>query len=122
MLNWIESLLVKATKPIKPADDVITVSRKDAVQLNKVGIGNHIFLTLELYGAPLSYEIVRYDHAADIVATGCPEVTMLITRDVNGTGRRAFPVGTCAAAKLNSPQLSGIIANAITQYMENVHE
>ena len=109
MLNWIERTVVRATKPIKPADTTITIPRKDAVQLNKVGTGNHMFLTLALYGAPNVFEIVRYDHTKDVASTGCIDVAIVVTRDVNGTGMKAFPIGTCAVAELSSVQLKGII-------------
>lgn len=109
MLKWVERTVVRATKPIKPADTTITISRKDAVQLNKVGVGNHMFLTLALYGAPQVYEIVRYDHTANVASTGCIDVAIVVTRDVNGTGMKAFPTGTCAIAELSLVQLQGII-------------
>ena len=109
MLKWVERTVVRATKPIKPADTTITISRKDAVQLNKVGVGNHMFLTLALYGAPQVYEIVRYDHTANVASTGCIDVAIVVSRDVNGTGMKAFPTGTCAIAELSLVQLQGII-------------
>ena len=109
MLKWVERTVVRATKPIKPADTTITISRKDAVQLNKVGVGNHMFLTLALYGAPHVYEVVRYDHTKDVASTGCIDVAIVVTRDVNGTGMKAFPTGTCAIAELSLAQLQGII-------------
>ena len=115
MLQWVERTVVRATKPIKPADTTITISRKDAVQLNKVGTGNHIFLTLALYGAPQVYEVVRYDHTADVASSGCVDVAIVVSRDVNGTGLKAFPSGTCATAELSLPQLRGIIDAMITE-------
>ena len=115
MLNWIERTVVRATKPIKPADTTITISRKDAVQLNKVGTGNHIFLTLALYGAPHVYEVIRYDHTENVASTGCVDMAIVVTRDVNGTGMKAFPTGTCASAELSSVQLKGIIEAKINE-------
>lgn len=109
MLKWVERTVVRATKPIKPADTTITISRKDAVQLNKVGVGNHMFLTLALYGAPQVYEVVRYDHTTNAASTGCTDVAIVVTRDVNGTGMKSFPAGTCAIAELSLVQLQGII-------------
>lgn len=109
MLKWVERTVVRATKPIKPADTTITISRKDAVQLNKVGVGNHMFLTLALYGAPQVYEVVRYDHTTNVASTGCMDVAIVVTRDVNGTGMKSFPAGTCAIAELSLVQLQGII-------------
>ena len=50
MLNWIEHLIIRAEKPVRPADDTITVARKDAAKLNEVGAGNHIYLTLDCMG------------------------------------------------------------------------
>lgn len=115
MLKWVERTVVRATKPIKPADTTITISRKDAVQLNKVGVGNHMFLTLALYGAPHVYEVVRYDHTANIASAGCIDVEVVVARDVNGTGMKAFPTGTCAIAELSLAQLQGIIEAAINK-------
>ena len=115
MLKWVERTVVRATKPIKPADTTITISRKDAVQLNKVGIGNHIFLTLALYGTPQVYEVVRYDHTTNVANSGCVDVAIVVTRDVNGTGMKAFPTGTCATAELSLAQLKGIVDAMITE-------
>lgn len=115
MLKWVERTVVRATKPVKPADTTLTISRKDAVQLNKVGVGNHIFLTLALYGAPQVYEVVRYDHTKDVGSTGCTDVAIVVARDINGTGMKAFPTGTCATAELSSVQLKGIIEAKINE-------
>lgn len=109
MLNWIEYLKLHCMKPVKPVDDVITVSRQDAVQLNRVGIGNYMYLTLRLYGYENNSEVVRYMHTADIASTGSNTVDVAVSRDMGGSGRKAFPVHTCAIAELGKLQLTEII-------------
>lgn len=113
MLNWIEHLIIRAEKPVRPADDTITVARKDAAKLNEVGAGNHIYLTLRLYGYPELHEVVRYEHKADIPVTGTPTVEVGIVRDINGRGRKAFPMKTCAVSELGTQQLTEFIRQTV---------
>lgn len=109
MLNWVENVVVRLAKPLKSTDTGITINRKDAVKLNTVGIGNHTYLTLKLYGTDDVVETVKYTHTTDILTTGAVTVDVVVTRDVANTGRRNFPVHTCAETKLTKVMLLEII-------------
>lgn len=105
MLNWVEGITIEATKAIRPADNIISISRKDAVKLNTVGTGNYIYLTLQLYGCEGVSEVVRYTHNTAIPTAGCASMDIAVDRDINGTGKKAFPVYTRATSQLNKPTL-----------------
>ena len=109
MLNWVENVVVRLVKPLKSTDTGITINRKDAVKLNTVGIGNHTYLTLKMYGTDDVVETVKYSHTTDIPTTGAATVDVAVTRDVTNTGRRSFPVHTCAETKLTKVMLLEII-------------
>jgi hypothetical protein len=111
-VNYITSLSIKALKPIKPADNTITVSRSDAAKLNAVGVGNYTDLTLRLIGQNDVSEVVRYNHTQDITGTGTSMVDVIVMRDVHNTGRRSFSVFTCARAELSQQDILDIVCNA----------
>ena len=77
MLNFVSGLSAVLVKPLRSTDTVLTVLTPQAVMLNKVGLGNHVYLELSYNG---NTEVVRYDHTATIPSS--PQRTdIAVTRD-----------------------------------------
>ena len=90
---------VNLAKSMKPGDADMALRRGDAIRLNAIGVGNHVYLTVSTAGRT---EIVRYDHTHDWDVTD-PSIVMLpVQRDVAGIGPRGFPYGACVKAEVNS--------------------
>lgn len=90
---------VNLAKSMKPGDADMALRRGDAIRLNAIGVGNHVYLTVTTAGRT---EIVRYDHTHDWDGTD-PSIVMLpVQRDVAGIGPRDFPYGACVKAEVNS--------------------
>lgn len=100
MLNMIDNLNMRLAKSIRSSDNTITFVGGDALQLNSLALGEHIYLTLRQGG---TYEIVKYTHNA--VITGSAPVTVSVERDSNSTGRKNFATGMCVKAEWNRLQM-----------------
>lgn len=95
----LDGYTVNLAKNMKPGDADMALRRGDAIKLNAIGVGNHVYLTVTTVGRT---EIVRYDHVHDWDATD-PSIVMLpVQRDVAGIGPRGFPYGACVKAEVNS--------------------
>lgn len=105
MLNMVDNLQLTLLKNLRSGDSNMTVHSSDAVKLNAVGIGNHIYLTIK-YGE--TYEIVKYNHNEDITAVSRP-VHVPIIRDALAKGAKSFPRQTCVRADWNTLQLAEFI-------------
>lgn len=109
MLNFVSGLAAVLVKPLRSTDTVLTVLTPQAVMLNKVGLGNHVYLELSYNG---NTEVVRYDHTATIPSN--PQRTdIAVTRDVEGTGIFNFPIRTCAKVGVNKSTLVELIQQAL---------
>ena len=97
MLNWVYGLTVKLKATLRAGDTEMQLSGADALQLNRVGAGNHIHLTLAVPGY---LEVIRYTHGANWRAGDSFRIP--IQRDVLTTGTKSFAAGTCAAANWDS--------------------
>jgi hypothetical protein len=109
VLNFIDNLSIKLTKGVRSSDATLTVSPIDAVKLNAMPVGSHIYLTLEQ--GSLS-EVVKYTHLANHTASS-GAVVLAVQRDVNGTGAKNFAVPICARAVWSKLQLKEFICQTI---------
>ena len=109
MLNYITNMCLSLKKPLRTVDTSITVPTAQALQLNKIGIGNHTYFELWYNG---NTEVVRYDHTATI-PSGPQLTTVAILRDVEGTGNiYNFPNGISARVGPNKSTLVELIQQA----------
>lgn len=90
---------VNLAKSLRPGDAALALRRGDAIKLNAIGVGNHIYLTVTTQGRT---EFVRYDHTHNWDATDPSIIEIPVTRDVAGIGPRGFPYGACVKAEVNS--------------------
>lgn len=78
--------------PLRVEDDVLCLHGGQAAALNRVGVGNHTYLTIESGSGRA--EVVRYHHTEDIAPRGGRQVCLPVERDVLNSGRYAFASGT----------------------------
>lgn len=100
MLNFIDNLNMRLAKPVRSSDTTVTIVHPDALQLNSMAVGDHIYLTFRQGG---TYEIMKYTHTAPI--TGNVPVAIAVSRDSNGTGAKNFATGMCIKAEWNKLQM-----------------
>lgn len=112
MLNWLSGLAVTTVSAVKPADDSIEISAADATRLNRMAAGDHVYLTLRVCGQTSSEE-VKYTHTPR--SPNCNNVTIPVTRNISGEGRKAFPKGTVATAEPSVTQLSELIRSIVKE-------
>lgn len=74
-----------------PEADILYINPVDRKKLDRIGVGNHTYLTL-IHGR--FREVVRYDHVENYVDAQHKN-QINITRDIQTTGRKTFPVGSC---------------------------
>jgi hypothetical protein len=100
MLNMIDNLNMRLAKSVRSSDTTVTIVPQDALQLNQLAVGEHIYLTFRQGG---TYEIMKYTHTAPI--TGNAPVAIAVQRDSNGTGAKNFATGMCIKAEWNRLQM-----------------
>ena len=96
-LNYLSNLTVMLAKPLRSIDTTLTLTTSSALRLNKIGLHNHVYLTMKYNGV---HEVVRYDHVRTI-PDGTQTTVVSVVRDVEGTGIYNFPVKTCAFAEMS---------------------
>ena len=100
-LTYVDNLSLKLLRGVRASDVSITVSSMDAVKLNVLPIGDHIYLNLVQGGIS---EVVKYTHNALQTAVG-GQAVLPVTRDVNSTGAKNFAVPVCARAEWTRLQM-----------------
>ena len=92
---------------LRATDTAITLRRQDAIQLNTIGLGNHVYLTIQ---DRMKTEVVRYDHVSDWDASDPSTIDVPVTRDVAGLGLRSFAFGTCVDSQVTSFYVRDLVA------------
>lgn len=103
----LDNFQVNIARGLRQGDNEIALRRGDAILLNAVGVGNHIYLTLR---DRVKSEVVRYDHVEDWDTTDPSVVMVPVTRNVSGTGARSFAFGTCLTGEVTSFYLRDLVA------------
>ena len=96
MLRIIDGLSVQLKALLAPADNQALISSSDALRLNELAVGDHIYLALH---DGRGSELVKYTHAA-VLATPPGTIYIPIDRAQGGTVRRAWPVKVCMSTSL----------------------
>lgn len=91
MLRILDGLNIVARAAIAPADNQILVSSVDALKLNALAVGDHIYISVS---DGRGTEVFKYTHAAPIVAPP-GTVNIPVDRAQAGTTRRAWPIKSC---------------------------
>lgn len=91
MLRIFEDLSITVRAAVAPGDDQILISSSDALKLNQMAVGDHIYLT---FNDARAYEVVRYNHTG-AVSTPPGTVHITVDRAQHGTTRRAWPIKSC---------------------------
>lgn len=91
MLKPMDFYRTNITHGLTPEREFIRLPPHMVRKLDKVGIGNHTYLSINFGNFQ---EIVRYDHVEDFKQKH-KKNQISITRDVRGTGRKTFPCGAC---------------------------
>lgn len=78
--------------PLRVEDETLCLHGGQAAALNRVGIGNHTYLTIESGSGRA--EVVRYRHTESVAPRGGRQVCIPVERDVLNSGRYAFASGT----------------------------
>ena len=81
------------------SDGYLTITRAEAIKLNAVGVGNHVYLSVR---DRVNYELVRYDHVADWDASDPATIQLPVLRNAAGLGAKNFSVGACITSEVNS--------------------
>nr|DAU63240.1 MAG TPA: hypothetical protein [Caudoviricetes sp.] len=106
MLKFVDYLHMTLARPMQAEHDYMLVYAPDAKQLNAVGAGNHLYLTMH-YPRSDIFEVVRYDHGEDFT-NQAGVVQVAVQRAMLGV-RRSFPSAVCVTADWNSLQLAEFI-------------
>lgn len=106
MLKFVDFLNLVLQRPLPSGQDYIELSSVEAKQLNAVGQGNHIYLTIA-YPRVNRHEVVKYVHGDDWKPQG-GLVKVPVERGVLGK-RLSFATTSCVTADWNSVQLSEFI-------------
>lgn len=96
-LNFVSNLTVMLAKPLRSVDTTATLTTASALRLNKIGLKNHVYLTMKYNGIT---EVVRYDHVKTI-PDGTQVTVVSIVRDVEGTGIYNFPTRSCGYVEMS---------------------
>lgn len=91
MLKPLDFYTTRLARGLTPEREVIFLPPATIRKLDKVGIGNHTYLSVR-FGA--FQEVVRYDHVENFKDKH-KKNQIAIIRDVRGTGRKTFPCGAC---------------------------
>ena len=106
MLKGADFFRGSTAEPLRPNDDSVTLYLQHVEKLiQMVGVGNYTYLTLSYNGF---IEIVRFDCIQSHDEMLQPN-TIMITRDVTGTGRKTFPKGACIRFDWTEPALIDLI-------------
>lgn len=106
MLVPVDFFHAELTRPLRPADDFISLSCaaiKDLIE--RVGVGNHTYLALEQYNYA---EVVRFDCLGSF-ETLQDKTRLPIQREVIGYVRKTFPVNACVGYRWVSVSLEEFI-------------
>ncbi len=96
MLRILDGLSISLSAALAPADNQVLVSSSDALKLNTLGIGDHIYLGL--YDGR-GMELVKYTHVAALT-TPPGTVYIPVDRAQGGTVRRAWAIKSCLRTAL----------------------
>lgn len=99
MITLVDGFISHLKAKASVSDTLLLIPRADAIALNTVGVGNHIYLTLRDRNR---YELVRYDHTENWSMSDPTNVMLPVTRDARGLGAKSFPYGACLKAEINS--------------------
>lgn len=88
------------------SSSTISIPRADAIRLNNVGVGNHVYLTIKDRGIS---EIVRYDHQDNWTTADSAIVQLPVTRNARGLGAKNFPYGACVVSDVNSLYIEDLV-------------
>lgn len=91
MLKPMDFLRTNLVRGLRPEQEVIFLPPSVVRKLDKVGVGNHTYLSIT-FGS--FQEVVRYDHTEDFKQKHKKNQIPVI-RDVRSTGRKTFPCGAC---------------------------
>lgn len=106
MLVPVDFFHAELTRPMRPADDTISISCaaiKDLIET--VGEGNHTYLTLEQYNYA---EVVRFDYLGPY-DTLTDKTRLPVQREVGGYVRKTFPVNACVGFRWEAISLEEFI-------------
>ncbi len=78
---------------VLPESTMLALDTEARKKLDKIGIGNYTYLTL-MHGR--FREVVKYNHVENFQDAFYKGV-ISVERDIQGTGRKTFPVGSCMA-------------------------
>lgn len=92
----------------RATDGYLTITRAEAMRLNAVGIGNHVYLSVR---DRVNYELVRYDHVSDWDASDPQTIQLPVTRNAAGLGAKNFAVGACITSEVNSLYIQDLIGD-----------
>ena len=111
MLRILDGLNIVARAAIAPADNQILVSSVDALKLNALAVGDHIYLSVS---DGRGTEVFKYTHAAPIVAPP-GTVNIPVDRAQAGTTRRAWSIKSCLHTACC---IEAVLREFITQVIE----
>lgn len=103
MIDFIDNFNYSLSRPIKPTDNEIELPAEAIRKLNKIKKGDYIYISLHWVDKS---EVVKFTKDEDIKLSD----KVRVERDVESSGSKNFPIGSCVKVQWNKITMDEYIA------------